>query len=309
MNFEWDKGQLVHQDNSTPATDDTYLGSGFEIFRTGSTAGPVMSRSTSEVAGNTPTWLRGGLDDQWQKKKQQRPFSPIRRHRKPVHYLAGSAPNIPKHVGLEESRGVAIAPNVAAERLLKGCKFGERKMSLDDGQLRKVLKAATQLLPCDAAGILRPLLDHWRDNWSHGRHPLGLPTGWIGLGAAVNYIRTLDSHEGLDHIAERVAYLLLYLNYQELRAHPEEYCPRPRARKERNETYILNCILDSYHDDPKLSSDYRVRRNRITGIFMRKGAWWWKLATSFGVGILLVGDDKLMSEMYVSIIRLRSTPR
>ncbi|KAL2859127.1 uncharacterized protein BJX67DRAFT_386692 [Aspergillus lucknowensis] len=184
------------------------------------------------------------------------------------------------------SAGAKRRPNAAAEARLKGCKLTKEQAALDKKQFREVLKAHAGLLCANPAEMLKPLLHQWRNNCLQGRHPLGLPAQRIGLEAAVGYIRRLDAGKALDHVATRVAHMLLYLNYRELCQRPEKYCPRARAAKMRKETFVLNCILDLYDDDPKKSSKDQLRRNRITGTLMRKGMWLWKLVASLGAGLL-----------------------
>ncbi|GLA79172.1 hypothetical protein AtubIFM55763_002319 [Aspergillus tubingensis] len=163
------------------------------------------------------------------------------------------------------------------------------------GSVRKILKAERYLSPPTAPELLRPLLGVWDNNMSLGLHALGLPVVWQGLQGIVNYLRVLDADERdqfLDPVAKRIGLVLLYFNYKELCEHPEKYCPAPIQKPPRS--YVLNCILDAYFDDPRTSKPRKARRDKISGNYVKRGKWWWMLAGTLGVGILLIGDDRLM---------------
>lgn len=69
----------------------------------------------------------------------------------------------------------------------------------------------------------------------------------------MNYLRVLDIDETsrfLDPVAKRIGQVLLYINYAELCKHPKEYCPPSTSKP--TVTYVLNCILDAYPDDPHI---------------------------------------------------------
>lgn len=154
----------------------------------------------------------------------------------------------------------------------------------------------------DPCRVLQPLLSEWSDNMSLGLHALGLPAVWVGIEGAVNYIRVLDAHAAkpfLSPVAERIAQVLLYLNYEELCSHPENYFLTPIPKGKGVKTFVYNAILDAYPDNPRKTMSMQAQRNRISSYHVRRGRWWWKLAGTLGVGILLVADSTLQSIMYV----------
>ena len=174
-------------------------------------------------------------------------------------------------------------------------------VQLEEDRFRRILEAETYLYAQDLNGLLGPLFDRWDKIRSLDLHVLGLPLQWKGIQAAVNYLRVLDADQKkpyLDAVARRIGQVLLYFNYEELCRHPEKHCPPSPSKL--NVTYVLDCILDAYLDDPRMSSSRQSRRNKITGYHLRRGRWWWRLAGNLGVGILLVGDSSLMSVMCVS---------
>jgi hypothetical protein len=162
---------------------------------------------------------------------------------------------------------------------------------LEEKRVQWVLKAEVDLASQDPCEMLRPLLGRWDDNISLGLHALGLPALWEGIQGAVDYVRVLDADETkqfLDPIAKRIAQVLLSFNYEGL------------CSTDGDATRVLNCILDAYPDDPGISKSRQARRNKISGYHVRRGRWWWKLAGTLGVGILLISDSSLMSIMYIS---------
>ncbi|GLA21821.1 hypothetical protein AnigIFM62618_001670, partial [Aspergillus niger] len=133
-----------------------------------------------------------------------------------------------------------------------------------------------------ARELLRPLLGEWDNNMS------------LSLQGIVNYLRVLDADERdrfLDPVAKRIGLVLLYF-YKELCEHPGKYCPGPIQKPPRS--YVLNCILNAYFDDPRTSKPRKARRDKISGNYVKRGKWWWMLAGTLGAGILLIGDDRLM---------------
>lgn len=149
--------------------------------------------------------------------------------------------------------------------------------------------------------MLQPLLGEWDKNTLLDLHPLGLPVLWKGIQGAVNYLRILDVDDTsrfLDPVAKRIGQVLLYINYEELCKRPKEYCPPSTSKP--TVTHVLNCILDAYTDDPRISMSPQSRRNKISGYHVRRGRWWWRLAGTLGVGMLLIADSSLMSIMCVS---------
>lgn len=160
-------------------------------------------------------------------------------------------------------------------------------------RIQKVLQAEVHLITQDPCEMLRPLLGEWDDNILRGLHALGLPAVWKGIQGAVDYIRVLDADEAkpfLDPVARRIAQVLLSFNYAKL-------CG---SQSKSDATPVLNCILDAYPDDPRISMSRQSRRNKISGYHVRRGRWWWKLAGTLGVGILLICDSSLTSIMYIS---------
>lgn len=146
--------------------------------------------------------------------------------------------------------------------------------------------------------MLQPLLGAWDKNTLLDLHPLGLPVLWKGIQGAVNYLRILDVDDTsrfLDPVAKRIGQVLLYINYEELCKRPKEYCPPSTSKP--TVTHVLNCILDAYTDDPRISMSPQSRRNKISGYHVRRGRWWWRLAGTLGVGMLLIADSSLMSIM------------
>lgn len=200
---------------------------------------------------------------------------------------------------------VATKSNQTIVRLLQSCAFYQEIRPKDNRieRLEKVLEAGAQLCMKDPCRVLQPLLSEWSDNMSLGLHALGLPAVWVGIEGAVNYIRVLDAHATkpyLDPVAERIAQVLLYWNYEELCSHPENYFPTPPVLKGKElKTFVYNAILDAYPDNPRKTMSRQAQRNRISSFYVRRGKWWWKLAGTLGAGILLVADSTLKSIMCV----------
>ncbi|KAJ5991378.1 hypothetical protein N7522_011585 [Penicillium canescens] len=106
----------------------------------------------------------------------------------------------------------------------------------------------------------------------------------------------LDDDENLPYsnlIARRIRQVLLYFNYEELCRHPNKdiSCISSKA----NTSHVLNSILAAYSDDPRSSKSPQCRRDKITGCYVRRGRWWWRLASALGVGILLLGNTSLVN--------------
>lgn len=120
------------------------------------------------------------------------------------------------------------------------------------------------------------------------RAVLGLPEVWEGIEGAVNYMRVLDAdlenRSILRPLSRRFAQIYLDLNYEALSANGDHAVAR---------------VLDAYHDDPNLAKRTAFRRNRFSTIHVRRGRWWWRLATSLGFGLILVTDDMLIKTLYV----------
>ncbi|GAA93089.1 conserved serine-proline rich protein [Aspergillus luchuensis IFO 4308] len=163
-----------------------------------------------------------------------------------------------------------MKPHPTIIHLLQSCVDCGKEVPKDS--VRKILKAERYLSPPTAPELLRPLLGVWDNNMSLGLHALGLPVVWQGLQGIVNYLRVLDADERdrfLDPVAKRIG------------------LKPPRS-------YVLSCILDAYFDDPRTSKPRKARRDKISGNYVKRGKWWWMLAGTLGVGILLIGDDRLM---------------
>lgn len=282
---------------STPARSETQLENTSRRAEMGA-LGKLLSISPAydTALAADPTPLANRRDTSGSKRMRMHCNSPPRYCSRQTDRRARSNRNAPRR---DRSTAPPIRSNPTTESLLKGCRFNNGKVVLDNKKVREILQADARLLSPDPSLRLRLLVERWDANVSQSRHALGLPKEWNGLNAAVDYVQLLDSGKGLDPIAARIAYVLLYLNYKNLCRHPEKFCPRPRARSERNESLILNCILDLYRDDPKLCWGNQNRRNRITGGLLRKAAWWWRLAATLGLGLLLIAGDELINEMWV----------
>ncbi|KAH2831652.1 hypothetical protein V6Z77_009211 [Aspergillus fumigatus] len=203
------------------------------------------------------------------------------------------------------SAATALNPEYSAERqhetrlrLLQSCRFeGGRPLDAEIAEtFRHVLEAERFLMTRDARETLMVLLspDQWEANLSCGLHGLGLPREWRGIKGAVNYLRVLDAKKIAEYsIQERFALLLLSLNYEDLREHPERYCP-----EDPTVSGVLNSILREYPDDPRVSQRPKQRRNKISASYAKVGRWLWTLAATLGFGILLLADGQLVRIMY-----------
>ncbi|KAH2580970.1 hypothetical protein KXV63_007456, partial [Aspergillus fumigatus] len=154
-------------------------------------------------------------------------------------------------------------------RLLQSCGFeGGRPLDAEIAEtFRHVLEAERFLMTRDARETLMVLLspDQWEANLSCGLHGLGLPREWRGIKGAVNYLRVLDAKKIAEYsIQERFALLLLSLNYEDLREHPERYCP-----EDPTVSGVLNSILREYPDDPRVSQRPKQRRNKISASYAK----------------------------------------
>lgn len=197
---------------------------------------------------------------------------------------------ISDQLGQSRTTPAATRRNQTVFHLLQSCKFGQG-LVLEEGQIQEILNAEIHLATRDPCEMLRPLIGTWDDNMLFGLHALGLPAVWNGIQGAVDYIRVLDADETkpfLDPVAKRIAQVVLSFNYEGL------------CSTDGDATRVLNRILDAYPDDPRISRSRQARRNKISTYHVRRGRWWWRLAGTLGVGILLVGDSFLMSIMYIS---------
>ncbi|KAH1556110.1 hypothetical protein KXX17_007716 [Aspergillus fumigatus] len=174
------------------------------------------------------------------------------------------------------SAATALNPEFGAERqhetrlrLLQSCGFeGGRPLDAEIAEtFRHVLEAERFLMTRDARETLMVLLspDQWEANLSCGLHGLGLPREWRGIKGAVNYLRVLDAKKIAEYsIQERFALLLLSLNYEDLREHPERYCP-----EDPTVSGVLNSIVREYPDDPRVSQRPKQRRNKISASYAK----------------------------------------
>jgi hypothetical protein len=189
-----------------------------------------------------------------------------------------------------------IADNSShALNMLQSC-----NVSLENDRIQRILEAEAHLLARGLDSMLSPLFDYWDKYGSLDLHALGLPVQWKGVEAAVDYLRVLDadatSHY-LSPVAKRIGHVLLYFNYEELCKYPEKYCPTPPSK--RPASHVLDCILDAYPDDPRITKSEKSRRDKISAYYVRRGKWWWVLASNWGAGILLAGDSSPHDVMYV----------
>lgn len=213
-----------------------------------------------------------------------------------------------------------LLPATISERtvytLLKSCEFGKRKrrrkegVKLSDEHVREVLKAGARLLRSDPYGTLRSSVQTWAANESRNLHALDIPIRWRGIEEAAEYFTKLCSDVITDPVANRVAELRLFIDYKDMCKQPEHFCPRPRKKSERDETYVLNCITEAipayFRDQQSPDSRRDSISNRI-----RYGGWWWRLSYVLGIGILLLGGEELFGILYapkfLSPVRIRST--
>ena len=182
------------------------------------------------------------------------------------------------------------------KRLLFSC-----DATLNDIRVQRILHvSANPLIAEDLEQTLWPLLGHWNLCESLDVSALGLPVQWRGIGAAANYLKLLDSDgkpSRLNPIAVRLGQVLLYFNYEELCRNQHKLTGRTSLKADK--TDVLNNILEEYQDDPLLNKGEQIRRNRVTGYHLRRGKWWWRIAGTVGVGILLLGNTSLVHDMYV----------
>ncbi|KAL3435044.1 hypothetical protein BDV09DRAFT_168498 [Aspergillus tetrazonus] len=167
--------------------------------------------------------------------------------------------------------------------------FGEKGQPLDDKRIQDVLEVHRSFCTYDLVGNLYSFLDHWLANLGNHLPGLGLPLVWRGIQGAVNYLRALDADDFIHPLAARFALILFSLNYYELCRHPGKFRARPSGRTDASS--VLDCILDEYTDDPRISDNPRSRRNKITTFFAREGHWWWEVGATLGVGSWFVKDN------------------
>ncbi|KAL4889251.1 hypothetical protein BDV59DRAFT_119897 [Aspergillus ambiguus] len=139
--------------------------------------------------------------------------------------------------------------------------------------------------------VLRPLLDSWQKNVTQGAHALGLPHEWKGVNAAGAYARLLRNDACRDGVGQRVARMLLVLNYTEICRNPDAYCPR--RVKGKAVAHVIDCIARAYLDDTSKNPS-KQDRDAIHN-HLRQGRWLWTLARQVGIGIVLTCSVELMS--------------
>lgn len=210
------------------------------------------------------------------------------------------AESINELIGTRGDHAVVPMTLNSSEESLK-CLLRSCDATLDDNRIQGILDTSVHsLFAKDLDQTLRPLFDHWNSYKSLELPALGLPVQWRGIDAAADYLRLLDYEQKspyLNAIAKRIGQVLLYFNYEELCRHPNRHisCSSSKA----NTTQVLNSILTAYWDDPRYSKSPQCRRDRVTGYHVRRGRWWWRLAGTLGVGILLLGNTSLVDVMYV----------
>lgn len=219
---------------------------------------------------------------------------------------------LPTPVGVFETQSVrevsaTRSPSAIILDLLRSCRVSRKRArrpscldgaleSLESRRIMNIIKADSFLVARCPGKLLNPLLDKWNIEKSLSLPVLGLPARWKGIQAAVEYLRLLDANT-LDHIPRRLGYLLLYLNYKQLCEKSVEHYPLIPGKSKM--TSLLVCILDHYHDDPLREEPPQTRRNRLTTYHLRRGQWWWRLASNYGVGVCLTADNGLMKLLYV----------
>lgn len=180
------------------------------------------------------------------------------------------------------------------KRLLFAC-----EPTLNENRFQDILRvSAYSIISEDLEESLRPLFDHWNTHKIIELSALGLPLQWRGIGAAANYLRLLDS-DGTSSIATRLGQVLLYLNYEELCRNQNKLTRRNSLKADKSD--ILRYILEEYQNNPLAikGEGEQVCRDRITGYHLRRGRWWWRIASTLGIGILLLGNTYLVKDMYV----------
>ncbi|THC90363.1 hypothetical protein EYZ11_010187 [Aspergillus tanneri] len=172
-----------------------------------------------------------------------------------------------------------------------------RKGELDGETLRRILSAGSYLISQDSPGTLRLLLDSWLTNESNGIHALG-PSPWRGVQGAADYMKTLEDIKFARSVGGRISRLLFFLNYMELtkqeqEAHFQKHLPEVKS-------IVIGRIADAYYGSPGQRTtsqpDNKVKHDKVNG-YVRWARWWWKLAGTLGIGVVLVCDRQLMSAM------------
>ncbi|KAF7591297.1 hypothetical protein BBP40_001673 [Aspergillus hancockii] len=147
----------------------------------------------------------------------------------------------------------------------------------------QVFSLSARLIVPDPGMVLRPLLASWQENVAQCAHALGLPPEWKGVNAAGAYARLLRDDAIRDGVGQRVARMLLVLNYTDICRRPDEYWP-PRM-KGKPVAHVIDCITGAYLNDTSRNptkQDHDAIHNHL-----RQGRWLWTLARQVGVGIVL----------------------
>ncbi|KAL4891358.1 hypothetical protein BDV59DRAFT_194325 [Aspergillus ambiguus] len=178
---------------------------------------------------------------------------------------------------------------------LQCCRFREKKKkdspsdedwgTLGSKQISHIIKAWDYILPQGSIVCVRELPE--KNASMSVRQVLGLPEVWEGIEGAVNYFRVLEADKDglstLGPLARRFAQIFLYLNFEMLSMD--------------GDGTVVNRVLDACHDEPNIAQSRESRRNRFSGIHVRRGRWWWGFAASLGFGILLVADSQLIQAL------------
>ncbi|RAH55922.1 hypothetical protein BO85DRAFT_461013 [Aspergillus piperis CBS 112811] len=121
-------------------------------------------------------------------------------------------------------------------------------------------------------------------------HTLGLSTEWRGVRAAAANMTILKDNTIADAVGQRVARMLLVLNYKEICGCPQSHCPRPRRAGEKRKAYMINCIVYACFSRDLFKSKCDVIHN-----FLRQGRLLWIISSIVGLGFVLIYSDELMS--------------
>ncbi|KAG2421573.1 hypothetical protein HFD88_005548 [Aspergillus terreus] len=186
------------------------------------------------------------------------------------------------------SLAVAVTSFKGACGLAKAPCLGERELS-------QVFSLSTRLIVSDPGTVLRPLLASWQVNVAQGAHALGLPLEWKGVNAAGVYTRLLRDDAVRDGVGQRVARMLLVLNYTDICKHPEVHCPR--RVKGKAVAHVIDCIARAYLDDTSRNPSKRDRD--AIHHFLRQGRWLWTLVRQVGIGFVLACSAEVIKNVSI----------
>jgi hypothetical protein len=188
---------------------------------------------------------------------------------------------------------------------LQCCQFQDKKnkrvspsddnwVTLSSEKISHIIRAWDYILP---RGSLLCISELPEKNASMPiRQILGLPEVWEGIEGAVNYFRVLEADKDgiakLGPLARRFAQIFLYLNFETLSMN--------------SPGTVVSRVLDACHDEPIITQPRESRRDRFSGMHVRRGRWWWRFAACLGFGILLVADDQLIRRLYVCPVPYRT---